>query len=651
MRFTLRSKLILLTTLLVTIIMAESTYFYTIREMKAKRAAVEDQIERIARNIATIKLLDQQDWSDYQDYINQIMNVNDDIVYIAIYDDRQSLRAHTLNTELVDIEISTFLSRTVQGEYVSRLDRGEVTEDSRDDLRTQRVNIQIGDRILGRVHVGFSLIKINDEINDNIIFNVVMALVFIAIFSGLAAMLSRRLTRPLERLSGAMSAIVTGDLDQEVVVENRDEIGKLSNTFNDMVKGLRERSIIEDLGRQLRFTFQLDRLTTLVQNRLGGAIGAESARLFLRKRRHENCYMEAMSEENKDVQRKSVLFDEQADSFFSKNEDGFSLNTAPEGVKDTITKLDISLNNLIIPMFVKGNVFGFISFRQQKDQPEFDLKQRHFASILANQAALALENATLYDELREQERLKQEIEIAREIQKSLLPTSMPDVNGFQFDGVCVPASEVGGDYFDLFEINEKKTGIVIADVSGKGTSASLYMAEIKGMMSILAPVYASPKKLLIELNRRLFGRVDRKVFTTMIYGLVDHDAEKFIFARAGHNSLLRLRATGEHEFLTPGGIGLGLTSGELFNEKIEEVEINLNCGDTVLLYTDGITEAMNKNRELYGDERLIEIINLNSNFGPETLRNNILSSVKEFESGVEQYDDITMVLCHRRLET
>ncbi len=245
MRFTLRTKLILLTTLLVTVIMAESTYFYTIREMNTRRAAVWDQIGRLARNIATIKLLAQQDWSFYQDYISQLMLVNDDIVYIAIYDDRQSLRAHTLNFDLIDINAAktTTLSKNAQGNIVRRLDRGLIAEESRNDFSTQQVNIQVGEKVLGRVHVGFSLIKINDEIRNSIFVNIIMALVFIIIFSIIAALLSRRLTLPLERLSGAMSAIVVGDLDQEVVVENRDEIGKLAATFNDMVKGLRERSI------------------------------------------------------------------------------------------------------------------------------------------------------------------------------------------------------------------------------------------------------------------------------------------------------------------------------------------------------------------------------------------------------------------------
>ena len=329
----------------------------------------------------------------------------------------------------------------------------------------------------------------------------------------------------------------------------------------------------------------------------------------------------------------------------SKNDEGFLINSAPQNVQNKMFLLELNLSELIIPMFVKGKIFGFISFRRHEDSPEFDDKQRHFASILANQAALALENATLYDGLREQERLKRELEIARDIQKSLLPATMPSVNGFQLDGVCIPADEVGGDYFDIFQIDQNRTGIAIADVSGKGTSASFYMAEIKGMMSIMAPVYSSPKSLLIELNRKLFGKPDRKVFATMIYGIVDHKAKIFVFARAGHNSLLVFRGDEEYEVLTPAGLGLGLTCEEKFNPKLEEKKINLGPGDTVLLYTDGITETMNKHKDMFGEDRLIKVFSSNSRFDPVSIRDIILKSVEEFAAGAKQHDDLTMVMC------
>ncbi|MFQ5798304.1 MAG: HAMP domain-containing protein, partial [Bacteroidota bacterium] len=328
MKLTLRTKLIMLSTLLVTIIMGNVTYFFTIRELHSKREAVELQIERIARNIATMQLLDRQDWSVYQNYISQLMAFNDDIIYIGIYDDRQSLRAHTLNLGHLDIDRNRPLTRRVQADIVRRLDRGAIADESREDLRTHTVNIRFGDRILGSVHVGFSLIEINRDLRQGIVRNVVIAVVFFFIFSFLSTLLSRRLTGPLERLNKAMGAIAGGDLEQRVEVESGDEIGQLAQTFNVMVKGLRERRIIESLGHELSATFQLERLARLVRDRLSGAIGAARARLYLCQRDKVDLFCEVISRDENGQPSDPIRLDEQAKSYLLQGSGAFMLEAA-----------------------------------------------------------------------------------------------------------------------------------------------------------------------------------------------------------------------------------------------------------------------------------------------------------------------------------
>ena len=134
---------------------------------------------------------------------------------------------------------------------------------------------------------------------------------------------------------------------------------------------------------------------------------------------------------------------------------------------------------------------------------------------------MAIENALLLNELTEQERLKRELEIARTVQNSLLPQSNPEISGLDIDGLCIPATEIGGDYFDFFPLDNHTLGIAIADVTGKGTSAAFYMAVVKGIMLSLTPIFSSPQQLLSELNRRLYGTMERKIFVTMIYGIFD----------------------------------------------------------------------------------------------------------------------------------
>lgn len=647
MKLTLRAKLIALTTVLVTGIMASVTYFFTIRELAARRAAVEAQMDLVARNIATMQLLDRQDWDVYQNYISQLIAFSDDIVFIAVYDDRRLLRAYALNADLVEVDRNRPLSRTEEASIVRRLDEGAVAAQSQADLRTRVVNILVGDRVLGSVHVGFSLIDINDELRHGIQRNLAMAAVFLLISVAISFVLGRRLTGPLERLSSAMTAIAAGDVERKVTIESRDEIGELAETYNAMVEGLRERRILEHLGRELGATFQLERLSALVRNRLSEAIGAFQARLFVRSRDGEPGFEELFPEDQDSQARLRITLQDGARDILRRCS-GVILEEVPQEVSMAFPADRFGSRDLIIPMLVKDQLFGLLVFSPPPGVGSFNEDQRRFAATLAGQAGLALENALLYEELREQERLKRELEIAREVQRRLLPTSMPRVPGFLLDGVCLPAQEVGGDYYDFLPLSDDQIAIVIADVSGKGTSASFYMAEIKGMVLSLAPVHPSPKTLLVELNRRLYGTLDRRVFATMIYGVLDAHRASFVFARAGHNSLLHLKNGRGCRVLTPGGIGLGLERGLIFEKSLEEVEVGLDEGDTLLLYTDGISEAMNSRFELFSEERLLEVVAESPCKEAFELRDRVLQAVAEFVDGAPQHDDVSMVLVQRR---
>ncbi len=251
----------------------------------------------------------------------------------------------------------------------------------------------------------------------------------------------------------------------------------------------------------------------------------------------------------------------------------------------------------------------------------------------------------MVDGLRDRDRMKGELEAARNVQNKLLPDHMPSLSGYQIDGVCLPAQEVGGDYFDFFKLNEYQLGIVIADVSGKGTSASFYMAEIKGMMLSMVSVYASPKDLLGELNRRLYRSLDKNIFVTMIYGLLDTRTHKFLWSRAGHDCLLHM-SNGSCELLKPSGIGLGLDSGEKFDETLEEFELQISKGDFLLLFTDGITEARNSKKEEFGESRLLDLLKKYGTSSAQCLRDRIFSEVDNFQNGAVQHDDLTMVVIH-----
>jgi serine phosphatase RsbU (regulator of sigma subunit) len=251
----------------------------------------------------------------------------------------------------------------------------------------------------------------------------------------------------------------------------------------------------------------------------------------------------------------------------------------------------------------------------------------------------------LLRENAEKERLEEELRIARQIQMSLLPQNTVGLPGLRIAALCLPAAEVGGDYYDLLPLSDTKMGVLVADVSGKGTSAALYMAELKGLVLSLSRIHDSPAKLLAEANRILAANMDSRSFITMTYAVVDTAARTLRYARAGHNPLIHLEAaTGRTRVLAPQGIGLGMDRGERFEEVLEEAEVKLVQGDVFLFFTDGLSEAMNERAELFGEERLREVIEQAETLGTDDLKDRILGTVREFVGGAAQHDDMTMVI-------
>ncbi|MEP6593611.1 MAG: SpoIIE family protein phosphatase, partial [Acidobacteriota bacterium] len=251
----------------------------------------------------------------------------------------------------------------------------------------------------------------------------------------------------------------------------------------------------------------------------------------------------------------------------------------------------------------------------------------------------------------EKKRLEEELRIARVIQMSLLPRGTLDVPGLAITALCVPAREVGGDYYDFFRLSDERLGVLIADVSGKGTSAALYMAELKGLVLALSQRYDSPRELLIEVNRIISEHLDSRSFITMTYAVIDMRRGVMTFCRAGHTPLIYLPgpspAAPLAQVLTPNGmvVGLGIDgAAEKFVELLDEQALDLSDGDVIVLYTDGISEAMNAASDLFGDLRLSRLVEEHGHLDSGELRERILREIEAFVGAADQHDDMTMIL-------
>jgi phosphoserine phosphatase RsbU/P len=250
----------------------------------------------------------------------------------------------------------------------------------------------------------------------------------------------------------------------------------------------------------------------------------------------------------------------------------------------------------------------------------------------------------------EKRRLEQELRIARDIQMSLLPLGTLNVPGMSVAALCVPAREVGGDYYDFLPLADGRVGLLIADVSGKGTSAALYMAELKGLMLSLTRIYTSPRELLIEADRIISHHLDSCSFITMTYAVVDTTARTITCARAGHTPFIRIAAGGagspRAEVFAPDGmvLGLNLDGGVRFERYLEELMLPVAAGDLFFFFTDGISEAMDAAGECFGDERLSAWLEAHANCPPEAIRDGLVQEVTAFAQGQPQHDDITMMI-------
>jgi sigma-B regulation protein RsbU (phosphoserine phosphatase) len=253
-------------------------------------------------------------------------------------------------------------------------------------------------------------------------------------------------------------------------------------------------------------------------------------------------------------------------------------------------------------------------------------------------------------EQAEKKRLEEELRIAHEIQMSLLPQGPLGFRGLSVTTTCVPAREVGGDYFDLLPLDEDRVGVLIADVSGKGTSAALYMAEMKGLMLSLSRMHTSPRELLIQANRIIAEHLNSRSFITMIYAVVDMRARTLTYARAGHTPLLCLPGPGapsqDLRLLAPDGmvLGLNIDGGQMFERLLQEETIPIHDGDLFLLFTDGISEAMNAADDCFGETRLGEIVREHAHLPADQLRERILREIAAFVGDAPQHDDMTMIL-------
>lgn len=317
--------------------------------------------------------------------------------------------------------------------------------------------------------------------------------------------------------------------------------------------------------------------------------------------------------------------------------DDISIQTHDEPCLEPLRELNPVL---LIPFIHRDKLSGILLLGEKISRTNFSAEEMMILSVLSSQAAIALENAVLYTDSLEKQKIEEELELAREIQTNLLPKDSPDSQIFELAGHNIPSKEVGGDYYDFFLLQDNSVGIAIGDISGKGVPAALLMSNLQAALRITALEFSEPYKVLSKVNSHITKTTSPEKFATFFYGIFNPETLIFKYTNAGHNYPVLVKKTGEIELLTQGGIIIGVIE----NAEYESADISLERGDSLVLYTDGVTEAMDPDGNEFGEKKLTEILRNNSDFSALDIINNILEEVSTFTNGNYFSDDLTLVV-------
>jgi phosphoserine phosphatase RsbU/P len=297
-----------------------------------------------------------------------------------------------------------------------------------------------------------------------------------------------------------------------------------------------------------------------------------------------------------------------------------------------------------VPLSIKGVVFGALIAKETNILPAFHPKRLELIRGVAQQTTLAIQNERLKQEMVGRERMEREFQLARQIQQAFLPENLPEHPDWQISRLWQTAREVGGDFYDIFETKDKRIALVIADVADKGMPAALYMTVTRTLIRATLQSISSPGKVLARVNDLLESESRNGMFVTAFLALLDPKTGILDYANAGHNLPLLIHTNpAKISRLEKDGIALGVMAQAEYRDK----KINLKSGETLLFYTDGVTEAFSPEGELFSEPRLVEALLNSAASSADQLLSSIDQLIENFRNGEPPSDDLTMIAIRR----
>ena len=316
---------------------------------------------------------------------------------------------------------------------------------------------------------------------------------------------------------------------------------------------------------------------------------------------------------------------------------------------DALVNYSENVSAMVAPLKHAGKDLGVLAVARRHQDGEFTANDFAVFCSAAEQSSFAIGNARVHREAQEKRQMDTELRNAREVQSVLLPQSEPVIAGFRVSGTNVPARVISGDYYDYIDLGDRKFGIAIADVSGKGVPAGLLMAMCRSALRTVAPGKSSPSEILSAVNRQLFPDIREDMFISMAFCIIDEESGGMTIARAGHDPGLWFHnKSGGVELLRSPGMALGVDDGAVFERVIKDQSVMLESGDCVLLYTDGVREALDGDEEEFGMDRMSACFRESAYLGSESVLERMQEELREFTGEGPQMDDITLVAIEKK---
>ncbi len=437
---------------------------------------------------------------------------------------------------------------------------------------------------------------------------------------------------------------------EETIISNR-----LEEENRRLRAAVEELSILNDIATAITSTQSIEQIIELVVKKCVKYLKVEQgAVMLLDEKDQQNPFHTMIRKQDSISNLLPYRLDAQLTGWMLKNKNPLMINNFESDPRfNFVSRLNQSLNEknfpvkslLSVPMLLKGKLIGLLTVFNKRTLTGFTNDDQRLLGIIAAQSAHVVENARLYHEEQALIHLQEEMKLAYEIQVDLLPKSQPEIKGYQIAGKSIPAKEVGGDYYDFISIDDNHLAFCVGDISGKGIPAALLMANLQATLRGQTSFGKSCKDCIFFTNNMLFHSTASNKFATLFFGILNSETNQIIYCNAGHNNPYLIAADGKMTKLSVGGIIVGIMPEAQYDEST----IDINPGEFLILFSDGITEAMDSAEEEFGDKRLTDIVLNNRKESVENIIDIIFGEVKLFAGSSPQMDDMTVVIIKREI--